>query len=94
MQIQDTRQPTTPGETDLRQQLIHEIQSLPNDLLSEVLDFLLFTKARYLQQQELQSSDQKEPWWKQISGRFANDLAYDEAMKLGRDYRNSLRSTS
>jgi hypothetical protein len=31
------------------------------------------------------------PWWKKIVGTFANDPAYDEAMRLGREYRESLR---
>jgi hypothetical protein len=32
-----------------------------------------------------------EPWWKQIRGSFANDPAFLEAMRLGREYRESLR---
>jgi hypothetical protein len=31
------------------------------------------------------------PWWKKISGAFAGDPAFLEAMKLGREYRESLR---
>jgi hypothetical protein len=31
------------------------------------------------------------PWWKQIYGAFADDPIYDEAMRLGREYRESLR---
>ncbi len=27
------------------------------------------------------------PWWEEISGTFAENQAYDEAMKLGRKYR-------
>lgn len=34
------------------------------------------------------------PWWETIYGTFANDPMYDEAMKLGREYRESLRSNS
>jgi hypothetical protein len=37
---------------------------------------------------ELETS---QPWWEQIVGTFENDLIYDEAMKLGRHYRQSLR---
>jgi hypothetical protein len=33
----------------------------------------------------------KEPWWKQIWGSFANDPAFLEAMRYGREYRESLR---
>ena len=31
------------------------------------------------------------PWWEQIFGTFANSEAYDDAMRLGREYRESLR---
>ncbi|MDZ8055104.1 MAG: hypothetical protein RMX68_005150 [Aulosira sp. ZfuVER01] len=34
------------------------------------------------------------PWWKRIAGTFADNSAYDEAMQLGREYRESLRSGS
>lgn len=30
-------------------------------------------------------------WWERIAGTFANDPAYEAAMKLGREYRESLR---
>ena len=31
------------------------------------------------------------PWWEQIRGTFKDDPAYDEAMRLGREYREALR---
>jgi hypothetical protein len=31
------------------------------------------------------------PWWQQIYGTFADDPMYAEAMRLGREYRESLR---
>ena len=31
------------------------------------------------------------PWWERIRGTFKDDLAYVEAMQLGREYRESLR---
>lgn len=34
------------------------------------------------------------PWWEKITGTFADDPAYEEAMRLGRDYRSSLRPNS
>jgi hypothetical protein len=33
----------------------------------------------------------KGDWVKEITGTFANDPIYDEAMRLGREYRESLR---
>ena len=32
----------------------------------------------------------KEPWWVTEAGKYANDPAYDEAMRLGSEYRESL----
>jgi hypothetical protein len=34
------------------------------------------------------------PWWEKIAGTFSDNSAYDEAMRLGREYRNSLRLSS
>jgi hypothetical protein len=34
------------------------------------------------------------PWWEKIVGTFVNNPAYDEAMQLGREYRESQRSHS
>lgn len=31
------------------------------------------------------------PWWERIAGTFENDPIYERAMKLGRQYRNSLK---
>jgi hypothetical protein len=31
------------------------------------------------------------PWWHQIAGTFAGDDAYEEAMRLGREWRESFR---
>lgn len=31
------------------------------------------------------------PWWEKIAGTFAQSEHYDEAMRLGREYRESLR---
>ena len=31
------------------------------------------------------------PWWEKIAGTFANSEHYDAAMRLGRQYRESLR---
>ena len=31
------------------------------------------------------------PWWEQIAGTFTDNPVYDEAMQLGREYRDSLR---
>ena len=33
------------------------------------------------------------PWWERIAGSFQDDDGYREAMRLGSEYRESLRST-
>jgi hypothetical protein len=33
----------------------------------------------------------QEPWWEKIVGIYANDPAFDEAMRLGREWRESFR---
>ena len=33
----------------------------------------------------------KKPWWEKIAGTFKDDPHYEEAMRLGRKYRESLR---
>lgn len=45
--------------------------------------------------QELQadlgkSPNGKQPWWISEAGRFANDPVFDEIVRLGREYRESL----
>ena len=42
--------------------------------------------------QKLATVTQEEvPWWRTIYGTFADDPLYEEAMRLGREYRESLR---
>jgi hypothetical protein len=31
------------------------------------------------------------PWWEEIAGTFANDPAFEEAMRLGREWRDSFK---
>lgn len=31
------------------------------------------------------------PWWQQISGAFADSEDFDEAMRIGREYRKNLK---
>jgi hypothetical protein len=43
---------------------------------------------------KVESNSSPAPWWEKITGTFADNSAYDEAMKLGREYRNSSGSNS
>jgi len=40
---------------------------------------------------KLDNLDMITPWWEQIAGTFENDPIYENAMQLGREYRQSLR---
>ncbi|HEY3324534.1 MAG TPA: hypothetical protein VGP72_29045 [Planctomycetota bacterium] len=37
-----------------------------------------------------EKQDQR-PWWRAVAGIFEDDPAFEEAMRLGREYRESLR---
>ena len=43
---------------------------------------------------QVENGAPSKPWWSEIAGVFADSSAYDEAMRLGREYRDSLRSNS
>jgi hypothetical protein len=44
-----------------------------------------------LKQQVIPASASATPWWEQIFGTFADSPNHEEAMRLGREYRESLR---
>ncbi|MSR56255.1 MAG: hypothetical protein EXS05_01100 [Planctomycetaceae bacterium] len=44
--------------------------------------------------QKASASKAEIPWWKLIQGSFAGDADHEAAMKLGREYRESLRPKS
>jgi hypothetical protein len=44
-----------------------------------------------LKQTSVAATETKKPWWEEIRGAFKNDPAYEEAMRYGREYRESLR---
>jgi hypothetical protein len=43
---------------------------------------------------KLEEREPHKPWWEQIAGRFENDPIYDHTMRVGQQYRQSLRPTS
>ena len=59
--------------------------------MSAKMETRVTTLERELASLKEQVASQKLPWWKANLGQFANDPIYDEAMKLGRAYRESLR---
>jgi hypothetical protein len=40
---------------------------------------------------QMQAMQTAQPWWEQIAGTFQHDPMYEEAIRLGRQYRQSLR---
>ena len=41
--------------------------------------------------QQVKGEPKRLPWWEKIAGTFANNPEYDEAMRLGREWRQSQR---
>ena len=50
--------------------------------------------ASHTKMTALSESSARLPWWEKRAGRFANEPMYDEAMQLGRKYRESFRPQS
>jgi hypothetical protein len=44
-----------------------------------------------LKQERENAAQAQKPWWEEIRGTFRNDPIYAAAMRLGREYRESLR---
>ncbi|CAN5914266.1 hypothetical protein BH23PLA1_BH23PLA1_39080 [soil metagenome] len=47
--------------------------------------------ARLKDRVERSGEVDERPWWERIAGTFRNDPMYEEAMKFGREYRESSR---
>jgi hypothetical protein len=54
----------------------------------------LETEVALLKNHLKTASVPNKPWWEKISGTFAENPAYDEAMQLAREYRQSKDSDS
>ena len=59
--------------------------------LEERVTVLEAEAARLKAQQATATPEDAAPWWKKIWGTFKDDPDYEEAMRLGREYRESLR---
>lgn len=54
----------------------------------------LESEVARLKQERANEARPKKPWWEQIRGTFKDDPIYEEVMRLGREYRQSLRPKS
>jgi hypothetical protein len=52
---------------------------------------ILEEKVTQLQRKLDAVGPETKPWWQNIVGAFADDPAFEEATRLGREYRESLR---
>jgi hypothetical protein len=83
------RSPSLPP-SDRHDKIAIQTQSNPmSNTEIEARLIALETEVARLKAQQQTSAEI--PWWEEIFGSFANDAAYDEAMQLGRQYRESLR---
>lgn len=51
--------------------------------------FKLETEVKMLKDKLGEIENGKKRWWEKIAGTFSDSEVYDEAMKLGREYRES-----
>lgn len=54
----------------------------------------LEAEVAQLKHATLNSATPTKPWWEDITGIFADDPAFEEAMALGREYRQSCQEES
>lgn len=52
---------------------------------------ILETEMALIKSKIEKKEETKTPWWEEIAGTFADDQIYDEAMRLGREYRLAQR---
>ena len=64
---------------------------MANETLEERVAALETEVGQLKQRSGPDKSPDAVPWWKKILGTFKDDPAYEEAMQLGREYRESLR---
>ncbi len=57
--------------------------------LEERLAALETKVERLAEQSNPEATTTEKPWWEQIRGQFKDDPLYDEAMRLGREWRES-----
>jgi len=64
---------------------------MPTETLEQRMSAMEQELAQLKQQIQAEAPHSTLPWWEQIFGTFANSEAHEEAARLGREYRESLR---
>jgi hypothetical protein len=67
-----------------------EARLMSTNILEERLSELE-KRVRRIEERSGVSCEENAPWWRKIAGRFRDNPEFDEAMRLGREYRESLR---
>ena len=67
--------------------LSQQIENKPQRLESRVATL----ETEILQMRQMLSAfiQKKTPWWSKVAGSFENDLSFDEASRLGQEWRKS-----
>ena len=52
---------------------------------------ILETEVAQLKSSVAQNGSATQPWWERVAGSFAGDSDFEQAVQLGREYRESLR---
>ena len=65
----------------------HQIEERSQQLETRVA--ILERELAQMKQMVAESLQDKEPWWLKIAGTFENDPTFDEAVRLGQEWRKS-----
>ena len=65
----------------------HQIEERSQQLETRVA--ILERELSQMKQMVAESLQDKEPWWLKIAGTFENDSTFDEAVRLGQEWRKS-----
>lgn len=74
--------------------LLIAIMSPSTPTLEQRVEQLEKELAQLKQQMQSISQPSKQPWWEKIVGVFADDPDFEEAVALGKAYRDSLKPTA